>query len=805
MSSEFIKRVACLVMLVGVSFDTLAVEASTAGAPASNELAIVANGKSAAIILRAANAGKWERAAAEDLVHYIAEMTHATVPVADTPEAIASALESDKPLIILGQEALALKPELNQRLKSALKPAPTIRSDGIALVREKNRIYVTGNNDEADYFAAAELLRRWGVRWFMPGEFGESVPNEPSLSVGDLDYLYSSPFEVRSYWISWLGDATGVEIFQKRNMMTDRMEVPPNGHALGEYTKGLGKSEFNVPLSDPRTTARIVEKVGPAYAAGKDFSLSISDGLYDSPDEADQKLLHLQWDKYFLSWSVTDAILKLYANVAHALRENFPTSVSRVGFLIYANMTLPPVIETTIDPMFFGVLAPIDFDPIHAMDDPRAPDKGELRGILQKWASLLPGRLAIYDYDQSMLVWRDLPNPSHMAFSRDVKIYRDAGALGFVTESRNALATTFLNIYMRGRLMWEPDSDPQALLDDFYPRFFGPAAAPMKAYWDAIFKAWSETIVTEHEFFVAPAIYSPRLLAELEKSLKSAEDALAPLRARPEAELDRNGRLYLKRLAMVDLGFQVLRNYMDMVGAASTEVDYAAAVQAGEKGLKARDALTALDKAFTTTRLEAGPAFWPGEVQQYHDLLSLTDGDKGRLIEKLPLEWAFRRDPRGDGEQRGFASEPVDLSYWNGNRNAYTIESRKDYPDQWETLRTNLYVQAQGVRFADGRNYVGDIWYRTTFSLTPAQVAAAPHLMFPGLFNSCDLFMDGRKIAERAQKALLWHNDYRFEWDVPLTDVVSAGGHVLALRCHVPVHLGGIFRRPFLYSALTAR
>ena len=61
-----------------------------------------------------------------------------------------------------------------------------------------------------------------------------------------------------------------------------------------------------------------------------------------------------------------------------------------------------------------------------------------------------------------------------MAFREDVKHYRDAGILGVNTESRNALATTFINLYLRARLLWNPEEDVDALLDDFYARFFGP-------------------------------------------------------------------------------------------------------------------------------------------------------------------------------------------------------------------------------------------------------------------------------------------------------------------------------------------
>lgn len=777
--------------------------AAVAGKSGSQNLVIVEDRRTEAVVISAPNPGKWERDAASDLVRYVQEMTGVTLPTADTPEKIAEALASDRPLLILGEAAITLKPALKAQIAAVLKPTPVIRSDGIGLIRDGKRVFIAGNGDEAHYFAVAELLRRWGVRWFMPGAFGESVPDEKALSVGDLNYVNASPFEIRSYWVSWMGDQSGHEIFHKRNMMNGLAQVPPNGHALGTYTKGLGKSEFDIPLADPRTADQIVGKVEKLFAAGKDFSLSISDGIYDPPDEHSRKLMHLRWDKQFMNWSATDAILGLYGNVASKLRDKYPSSISRIGFLIYSNMTMPPVRDVLIDPMFFGVLAPIDFDPIHAMDDPQAPDKGDLRWILGKWATLLKGRLAIYDYDQSMLVWRDLPNPSRMAFARDVKIYRDSGAVGFVTESRNALATTFINLYMRGRLMWDPDAEPQALLDDFYSRFFGPAAQPMKAYWDAIDRAWSETIVTEHEYFVAPVIYTPQLVAELGRNLEIAERMLAPLRAKTEADLSRNEKAYLARLKFVRLGFEVLHNYMDMVRSAGSDADYASARQAGERGLKARDELTAMNPAFTTTRLESGYAFWPGEVKQYSELVPLIDGEKGRFIAKLPLEWAFHRDPRGDGEKRGFAVAPVDLTYWRAHGGEYTIETRKDYPDEWEVLRTDLYAQAQGIRFPNQRNYVGDIWYRTKFELTAEQAASSPHLMFPGLFNACDLFIGGKKIASREQRPLWWQNDYRFQWDVPITDAASAGENDLALRCHVPVHMGGIFRRPFLYSAQT--
>ena len=205
-------------------------------------------------------------------------------------------------------------------------------------------------------------------------------------------------------------------------------------------------------------------------------------------------------------------------------------------------------------------LAPIDIDPNHGMDDPKSLPRQEYKAMMYRWAELLQGRLAIYDYDQGMLIWRDLPNPSHHAFAQDVKHYARAGILGIGTESRGATATTFLNLFFRGQLMWNPNADVEALLAEFYPKFYGPAAEFAAEYWNAIFAAWRNTSVTEHEYHAAPAIYTPELLARLERSLQRMEAALAPVSAK--TSLSRNEKLYLERLRFTRLSFEVMRNYI---------------------------------------------------------------------------------------------------------------------------------------------------------------------------------------------------------------------------------------------------
>ena len=79
-------------------------------------------------------------------------------------------------------------------------------------------------------------------------------------------------------------------------------------------------------------------------------------------------------------------------------------------------------------------------------------------------------------------------------------------------------------------------------------------------------------MVTEHEFFVAPVIYTPALVETLGEQLQAAEKLIAPLSQK--ATPDRNEKLFLERMRFARLGFDVLNGYMTMVFKATQDCDY---------------------------------------------------------------------------------------------------------------------------------------------------------------------------------------------------------------------------------------
>ena len=763
--------------------------AQIAGTTGADDLIVATGGATSATIIVSPQAGKWEKQAAEDLAKYLEKMSGAKPALAGTAELALAALgQTTSPLFIVGQQALAAEPSLAAALAGVAKKNPALRADAMVVKRAKNRVYLAGTNDEAHYYAVAWLLQQWGCRWYLPGEFGECIPAHPVLKVGALDHVYAPPFEVRGYWVAWNGEQEGRPAFLRRNFMNE-LSVP-NGHepGLSEYSKEAipaGKTKFNVPFAEAATAEAIVKRVEPMFAKGESFSLSIDDGVYVSDAARDKELQAGLFDKYMQNAFLSDNMMTLYENVGRRLLEKHPASTAKIGFLAYTNVTIPPQRKTHAPKPFICYLAPIDIDPNHGMDDPNSPPRQEYREIMHRWAQVMEGRVVIYDYDQGQLVWRDLPNPSHHAFVQDVRHYRDAGILGVSTESRGAFATVFLNLFFRGQLLWNPHADVKAMLADFYPRFYGPAAAPMEKYWSAIYEAWEKSIVTEHEYPMVPAVYSAELVERLRGHMGDAEK-VAGLAGQ-----------VAERVRFTRLSFDLIDAYVKMVRAAATEVDYAGAVKAGEQGLAKRLELAKLNTLFTTrvvgvaAETEAnGAAWWPGEVAQYRALATLTNGQKGTLVSKLPLDWSFRRDPSDTGFAAGWGYLPADSK-----------RGRNDPAPAWETLRADLYAQAQGVRNADNQSYTGYLWYRTTAKLSPEQVAGKVHLMFPGLFNEAWLYVNGHLVAHRPFPSMWWISDYKFEWDIDVAGLLQPGENTITVRLHNPHHFGGMFRRPFLYRA----
>jgi hypothetical protein len=157
-------------------------------------------------------------------------------------------------------------------------------------------------------------------------------------------------------------------------------------------------------------------------------------------------------------------------------------------------------------------------------------------------------------------------------------------------------------------------------------------------------------------------------------------------------------------------------------------------------------------------------------------LRSLTDGHEGKLVARLPLHWEFKVEkplPRG-WRYRGMEG-PVPA-------NSELAHEDPTGTNGWRPVRTDIYLQGQGVLADDNQSHLGHYWYRTTFQMEGDASSRRVNLMLPGMFNEAWLFVNGTMVAHRTFTEPWWHSDYRFDWDVDVSRHLRAGRNDVAVR-----------------------
>ncbi|MBT3375841.1 MAG: DUF4838 domain-containing protein [Lentisphaerae bacterium] len=137
---------------------------------------------------------------------------------------------------------------------------------------------------------------------------------------------------------------------------------------------------------------------------------------------------------------------------------------------------------------------------------------------------------------------------------------------------------------------------------------------------------------------------------------------------------------------------------------------------------------------------------------------------KGSVL-SLPIEWAFRLDPKDVGLKEGW-------------------ERQTDFSD-WDRVRTDDFWTKQG------HDYHGAAWYATSFDL-PAPVAAGSlSLYFGAVDGLCDAFIDGDKIGEQKESpGVMWNQGFY----LPIKNAIGPEKHRLVVRVEKETHAAGIWK-----------
>src|SRR5262245_29574384 len=211
-------------------------------------------------------------AAARDLQRYVEKISGAKLPI------ISDEKDPGGALVLVGKSALT--GPFDGKIPAGLTPARA--EGGLLILCQGNRLVLAGNDEEIYHgteYAVAELLHRLGVRWFMPGDYGDWTPKMPTIEIADMEVRQKPDFKMRNWWgpspkENWLAEYRW-KIRNKMNPVLHFVTIPGDSSARNLLPKELlktepalfgqkldGQPDEGMPnLSNPKTVARAAQTI----------------------------------------------------------------------------------------------------------------------------------------------------------------------------------------------------------------------------------------------------------------------------------------------------------------------------------------------------------------------------------------------------------------------------------------------------------------------------------------------------------------------------------------------------------------
>ena len=567
------------------------------------QVVLVQDGAPKAVIRLGGNPTDAEKAAATDLQDYIRKMSGAELPIDSQPG------EGQSVISILGPSSDRARREELLKSKEALEP------EGFAILSDGARqVQLIANDDAGIRFAANAFLEELGVRWFMPCEIGEVVPQCRTISFPEMGKVENPDFILRNVWYGYGGrpnwQKSAYAEWRMRNKMGgvhaamshNLFRIVPQktfGKTHPEYYPEVGGVRL-VPkereghnwqpcTSNPEVVRLAIEAARAYFDKNPDaysFSLSPNDGYgwceckacraLDPPErnEGDRRLLGRR--------------MVVFSNaVAEELQKTHPGKC--VAFYAYAG-TLEPPTDLKVHPNVIIPIAHYGWGGcnIHRLQHPNCENNTKFRKVLQDWAKVADS-LFIREYWTVITTASRGPNRVAAAWSLadDIPFFKKNNVRGFSSESIAVWGIAGLNFYLSARLMWDSSLDLEALLNDYFNKFYGPAGPLMRKYFTTCRDKARARAHTKQ------AKVTDADLDEAEATLKEAHAACATDRQRERVKIAQNYLRYCR--AVRTYGDNPIRKNREALSALAKElsesnaIDYTVHKARFEKQYRAAD------------------------------------------------------------------------------------------------------------------------------------------------------------------------------------------------------------------------
>ncbi len=783
--SDFRLLILLLINFVLPAF-SVALPGSGLGPQHGDNFILVQNGQPAATIVLAEKPSENAKVAAAELARYVHKISGAELPISSDKQTPGGRL------ILVGPSRLT---ERIDGLKIPSGLTPELREEGFVIYCRGDRLVLAGNDAGPYYgtrYAVAELLHRLGVRWFMPGDFGEVTPHSDTLVVPAMNVRQEPAFRMRNYWEHYkdnMGEqATEWKIHHKMNpRMQEWFGVPgdssirgymPPKETVKEHPDWFalrrdGSRDENMPcMTSTGMIAHFVARVKADARAGKRYSAFAPDDGMPRCYCANCQRLANGFDGYGANdrdplpeASISNEWFHFVNAILDQANEEFPKH--KLVTNGYANRDIPPELRDfnrrgNLVVMFANICACT----LHAYDDPHCWQMRRQGQMLRQWGRLCD-KVWIYNYSYTMLVSKFTMTPMVHRLRRNIPLLKEWNMLGFHDQDEADWSLTGIpSRLVRAALEWDTHADVDALLDDFYSRWFGHAAGPMKAYYDSFENAFEHTTAHGPEDVVLNSIYSPALLTKLEAELRKAERLAATETEKAHVALEQGM-------------FEQVRDYVSMEGA-KRECQFEFAAKFAEQLMGRQKQLHSLCPFLGYEPYAVYGPDW--EAKRLRGLAAQTGGPEGKLVAVLPQYARGRTDPFDDGRYERFQDPAYDDA-------------------RWKPLSTTLGWENQGLIDAEGHAFRGLVWYRMNVDVPASAPGKSVHLCAPAVANEAWVWVNGQYAGRRPYQ-ISWSRPQALDLEIgPLLRRGQRTQITFRVLNNIDVFgASGIYERMFLYS-----
>ena len=359
--------------------------------------------------------------------------------------------------------------------------------------------------------AVYEFLRGLGVRWYMPGELGEIVPELKTISLAPVDKTVKPAFPYRNlrfYAPSFGGDGARDGMLYKLRIGVDATLDIPGPHGIcnvvgrkevmkahpefyaNQQTPASPDGFFVSCLSSPELVAETVKyarAVFDIYPDLKYLSIMPNDGYWSgNMCQCDLCKGKLTPERGGLG-KMSDYVCDFTERVARELYKTHPdrTVISNA----YGEYMMPPAKIAKFSPnVMIGIVMPSDY-----FTDPER--HSQCLDIRKGWLTkLAPGNVYVYRYyltSDPTYGKRGLPSYLPHKIAADLHALKGLTQGEYIELAWDVSRFEHLNAYVTSRCYWDVDLDIEALLNEYYEKFYGPAAKEMKAFIEYSEENWS--------------------------------------------------------------------------------------------------------------------------------------------------------------------------------------------------------------------------------------------------------------------------------------------------------------------------